>query len=146
MNQEKICAIENELMTRSIELEFTVEDDDKTYFTLPDTQPLQCTPESIAEIILGGTLNEDFYSVDMVKFPSEGVTALIFNQGMASGRYELMGITQGLNPSPNFIRKSMIRWTEIENFQWPKKIDVNFNDLLPQSLILELYAINKNSE
>jgi len=144
MLKEKINKIETDLVTRSIDIEFSVEEGDAEYFSLPGTKLLRGTAEIIADMVLG-SLYEDSYSVDIVRFKEEDVTALIFNQGMATGRYLLIGITQGLNPSSDFVRKSLMRWTTIENFVWPEKINVISRDLLSESLISDLYAINTSS-
>ena len=141
MIKEKIGEIEAKLTNGYIEIEFSVDDDDVEYFNLPGTLPLRCTSEIIADMILG-SLYEDSYSIDIVKFQEEDVTALIFNQGAAADTYQLIGITQGLSASSEFVRKSLMRWTKSENFVWPEKINVIARDLLPASLISELYAIN----
>jgi hypothetical protein len=142
MNQGQIEQIENQLNISPLKLDFEVDDDDLEYFGFPETKPLPFSADVLVRMVLGGALNEDYFSVDLCKFENENMCALVFNMGMAAGEYELMGLTTGLIASPSFVRNSLVRWTKQQNFHWTKNLDVTDKKLLPDQVLNEVRAIN----
>ncbi len=143
MYKSYIEEIEKRLVKEHIEIDLEVADDNITeYFYLLDIGKFKVTSEPLVEMILGAALSEDIYSVDLVKFMDQDFYALIFNMATAAGTYELIGISNGINPSSAFIRESLIRWTKVENFIWPDKVVIKTQDLLSSSVINELRRIN----
>lgn len=145
MNNTQIQNIESKLNSSSIYLNFEVDDDDLEYFGFPETKPLPFSADVLVSMVLGGALNEDYYSVDLCKFENENMCALVFNMGMAAGDYELIGLTTGLIASPSFVRNSLVRWTKQQNFHWPKNLDVTDKKLLPDQVLSEVRAINPDN-
>jgi len=131
MKLSTIMRIEAMLSSCSIEIEQSMDDNDVEYFQLPFVGPEKFTTDTLAEFTLGGTLSEDWYLVELLRFPMLDVTALIFNSAMASGEYELMGLTKGLNPSHEFITSSLKRWTQVTDFKWPTNVKIFNEALLP---------------
>lgn len=143
MNKSDIEEIENRLKNEHIEINHKMDDDDITeYFELPNFGSFKFTSDTLVEMTFGMALSHDKYSVDLVNFSDKNFYAVIFNMASAAGTYELIGISSGINPSPVFIRNSLIRWTKVENFKWPNEIEIKFPILLPLSVITELRKIN----
>ena len=143
MNVHQILAIEERLSKASIYLDHEHDNNDILYFAI-DGKYLECELYSLINFNLSSSFSEDNYSIELARFKSENICAIIFNQYLASGEYELIGVSVGSNPTKYFVEASLKRWTKLGNFQWPiKNLVSNDLALVPTSLLSELRAINE---